>query len=135
MTRIKVTEDIGNSLAYIISNYNTSELAFLYENPFVIPNKKHKKALEVMGIGQLFDAFTNGYEVVKALEYKDLPRFFKVKDHDNNVILECELMVDYILVSGTGDKDVPRFPCQKEQVLKLINDNTWEILKQGDNTL
>lgn len=134
MTRLKVSEEVGDSISYIISNFNASDIPFLYDNYRYLASKHDLKALKILKKEQLLECFLGGYEVLKALSTNDLKDNFVVKEHSTNMLLEVrkvgEYYLAYLLFGDKPNHNYP-YPLTVEQVLNLINISQWEIVSQG----
>lgn len=131
MTRLKVSEEVGDSISYIISNFNASDIPFLYDNYRYLAAKHDLKALKILKKEQLLECFLGGYEVLKALSIKDLKDNFSVKEHSTNMLLELKKVGEYYLAyAQVGDdyNSTYPYPLTEEQVLNLVNLGSWEIV-------
>lgn len=131
MTKLKVTEDLSNSLEYIISHFNATEIDFLYENYRTLNQRIDLKALKFIKKEDLIRCFLDGFITLKALVSQDLQEFFVVKEHITNLTMDIhkvgEFFLAYKQVGDDYDSTYP-YPFTEEQVLNLINTGSWEIV-------
>lgn len=134
-TKLKVSKDIANSLEYIISQFNATDIDFLYDN-FRYLNENHNLfALKILKKEQVLECFLHGFITVEAYSEKDLADVFTVKEHLTKLLLRLRKIDNYYLAyihEGVDiNNDFP-YPLTVEQVVDLINIGHWEIVNSNE---
>lgn len=135
MTKLKVTEEIGDSIFYIISHFNANEINFLYENYRTLNEKHNLFALKYIKKEDLIRCFLDGYIVLKALGEKDLGDSMTVFEPITNLTMDIHKVGEYYLgysqIGDDYDSEFP-FPYTVDMVLNLINTGSWEIVNKNE---